>query len=100
MIEVANCDPNSIFAANTFTPNNDGLNDKFMIRSKVLSHLNYLRIFDQWGGLVFETKNINEGWDGTIKGQPAPVAVYVFTLGATCDNGFDVTKSSNITLVR
>ncbi len=99
-IAVMKCDPNSIFLPNIFTPNNDGLNDKFMIRSKILSNLSYFRIFDQWGGLIFETKNINEGWDGTIKGQAAPIAVYVCTLGGQCENGSDVTKSSNVTLTR
>jgi gliding motility-associated-like protein len=99
-VTVMQCDPNAIFLPNIFTPNNDGLNDKFMVRSKVLTNLSYFRVFDQWGQMVYETKNVNDGWDGTIKGQPAPVAVYVCMLGGECNNGSDVTKSSNITLIR
>ncbi|MES2620852.1 MAG: gliding motility-associated C-terminal domain-containing protein, partial [Bacteroidota bacterium] len=100
MVTIVPCDPNAVFLPNIFSPNNDGLNDKFLLRSKILSSLSYFRVFNQWGEVVYETTNIGEGWDGTIKGQPAPVAVYVCSLGGKCDNGFNVTKSSNITLVR
>ena len=85
---------------NTFTPNGDGLNDKFLIRSKTLSSLAFFRIFDEWGQLVFETNKLDEGWDGTIAGKPAALAVYVYTLEGKCQNGYNVTKSGNVTVVR
>ncbi len=99
-VEVVNCDPEMIFVANTFTPNGDGINDRFYLRSIALSDLNYLRVFDEWGRVVFETKNINEGWDGESKGAPAASAVYTYVMAGTCQNGYDVTKSGNIALMR
>ena len=99
-IEVQGCDANTIYMPNTFTPNGDGLNDKFLIRSKTLSSLAFFRIFDEWGQLVFETNKLDEGWDGTIAGKPAALAVYVYTLEGKCQNGYNVTKSGNVTVVR
>ncbi|HWB61940.1 MAG TPA: PKD domain-containing protein [Chitinophagales bacterium] len=100
LIKVQGCDPGSIFMPNTFTPNGDGLNDRFYIRSATLSSLSYFRIYDAWGQLVFETHNQSEGWDGTAFGQPAPIGVYVYELEGTCQNGYKVQKSGNVTAVR
>ncbi len=99
-IHVVPCDPESIFLANTFTPNADGLNDRFVLHSKALNSLSYFRVFDKWGQMIFETKDLNESWDGTVNGKPAPVGVYVYLLGGECQNGFTVTKSDDITLIR
>ncbi len=50
---------------NAFTPNNDGLNDVLKVEYSlgVGSDFNY-RIFNRWGKLLFQTKDINKGWDG------------------------------------
>ena len=100
IIEVQGCDANSIFMPNTFTPNGDGVNDKFFVRSTTLTNLKSFRIFDVWGNQVFETHNLAEGWDGSIKGKEAPTAVYVYIVEGTCQNGYEVMKSGNVTAVR
>ena len=99
-IEVKDCDPNSIFMPNTFTPNGDGINDKFLIRGKTLAGLKYFRVFDEWGQLVFETKQLNEGWDGTTRGKTEATGVYVYILEGECQNGGTVIKNGNITAIR
>ncbi|MDB5283101.1 MAG: hypothetical protein JWO06_2176 [Bacteroidota bacterium] len=100
VIEVQGCDGNSIFMPNTFTPNGDGVNDRFYVRSTTLSSLKSFRIFDEWGNQVFETNNLNEGWDGTVKGKAAATAVYVYIVEGKCQNGYDVMKSGNVTAIR
>jgi len=62
---------------NAFTPNNDGLNDvlKVMHNSTILS-INYFRVFNRAGNLIYETKNMNEGWDGKINGSIADADAY------------------------
>lgn len=62
---------------NAFTPNNDGLNDvlKVMHNSTIVS-INYFRIFNRAGNLIYETKNMNEGWDGKINGSIADADAY------------------------
>lgn len=56
-----------IYIPNSFTPNGDGLNDLF---KPVLSNIDVedyrLEIFDRWGQKVFETNEVNQGWDGSM----------------------------------
>jgi gliding motility-associated-like protein len=55
---------------NAFTPNGDDLNDVFRILyNSSVSSINYFKVYNKAGKLVFETKNIDEGWDGTVNGQ-------------------------------
>lgn len=106
-IEVLNnCKEGITYLPNTFTPNGDGLNDVFMIRGLAAVRINYLRIFDRWGKLVFETQNgsPNEptwGWDGNDRnGEKLNPAVFVYSYEIECINGDLVTGKGNVTLVR
>ena len=49
---------------NVFTPNGDGLNDKLVFAGIDHSAAYNLKIFNRWGGSVFETNNSEESWDG------------------------------------
>lgn len=100
VLKVVSCAPESVFVPNTFTPNNDDLNDRLYVRGIGLAALEFFRVFDRWGRLVFETNNINEGWDGTVNGKLADVATYVYHLKATCSSNELVEKSGNVTLIR
>lgn len=99
-IRVVECKPDMVFVPNTFTPNGDGLNDKLYVRGIGLRALNFFRVFDRWGQLVYESKNISDGWDGTINGKPADLATYVYLVNGYCSSGQEVEKSGNVTLVR
>jgi gliding motility-associated-like protein len=75
----------SFYIPNAFSPNNDGVNDRFMIypHPQFAGTFNTFQIFDRWGDLVFEARLFNPldiGWDGMIKNKPAAVGAYVFTL--------------------
>ncbi len=59
-----------LFIPNTFSPDGDGLNDVFKPVGAGYSLTGYeLNIYSRWGDLVFHTLDINEGWDGTVKGE-------------------------------
>jgi gliding motility-associated-like protein len=63
--------------------------------------LNYFRIFDRWGKLVFETTDPTQRWDGTVNGEDAQFGVYVYDVDAFCgDDGRRIHKSGNVTLIR
>lgn len=62
--------------------------------------LKYFRVFNRWGTKVFESTNINEGWDGTYNGQPQPMGVYIYMVEAETYRGRKFTKQGNITLIR
>jgi gliding motility-associated-like protein len=59
-----------------------------------------MHIFDKWGNLVFETLDIEQGWDGTFNGKPVNTGVYVYRMDATLKNGETLMESGNITLFR
>lgn len=66
--------------SNVFTPNGDGVNDRFRINSdcNILSYS--LAIYNRWGQLVHYTINPAFGWDGFINGEPAAEGVYFYKL--------------------
>lgn len=89
-----------IYVPNSFTPNADGRNDflrPFMIGIK---QLNFFRIYNRWGQLVFETRDAKKGWDGLQKGTPAEIQTVVWMLeGIGVDNKVYKAKGST-TLLR
>ncbi len=86
---------------NAFSPGNgSSINDQLKIIKKGLATLNYFRIFNRWGELVFETKDINEGWNGQFNGVPQPIGVYVFSIDAQTSTGKIFNKQGNVTLIR
>ncbi len=54
----------------------------------------------RWGNLVFESKDINEGWDGTQNGKKCETGVYVYRAEVTFKNGETIVKRGDVTLVR
>ena len=71
-----------ISVPNAFTPNNDRLNDLLHPILMGIKELRYFRIFNKWGQLLFETKSVESGWDGTLQGIPQSAQVVVWTIEA------------------
>jgi large repetitive protein len=73
-----------IFVANAITPNNDNINDVLFVQGgRGAERVNYFKVFDRWGELIFETADtpINDkksGWNATYKGQAVDPGVYVW----------------------
>lgn len=88
-----------VFIPTIFTPNGDNVNDIFIIKGGFAEKFN-LFIFDRQGSKIFESQNINEGWNGKIKGQDAPEGVYVFTVEVISISGEKKTKTGTVTLIR
>lgn len=72
----------SVFVPTGFTPNADGLNDIVKPVLAGIKKLNYFRIFNRWGQLVFETQQEGQGWDGRVNGQLQGTHVFVWTVSA------------------
>lgn len=91
---------------NAFSPNGDDVNDYFSgYGGDDIEALEYLRVFDRWGNLVFEGTNIpvddpTKGWDGTSRGQPSPIGLYVFSSVVRMKNGSTYSKAGEVNLVR
>ncbi len=84
---------------NAFTPGSS-VNNEFKIIKRGIAQLKYFRIWDRWGVKVFETSDINKGWDGTFNGKAQPFGVYIYEIGALTSTGREFLKHGNVTLVR
>ena len=93
------CSLEDVYVPNTFTPNNDGQNDVLFVRSNSIIEL-YFAVYNRWGQMVFETTDINKGWDGIYKDMKADPAVFAWYLTAKCYNGSEIKKQGNTTLIR
>ncbi|MCB0507822.1 MAG: gliding motility-associated C-terminal domain-containing protein [Bacteroidetes bacterium] len=93
------CGSKNIFLPTAFSPNGDEINDVYFVRSSVLKSM-LLVIYDRWGNKVFESKDINIGWDGTYKGKPANADVYGYYFTGECLQGEKISLKGNITLLR
>jgi gliding motility-associated-like protein len=87
--------------ANAFTPGNgNSPNNMFKIDKLGIATLNKFQIFDRWGVMVFETTDINKGWNGMYNDKPQPLAVYVYHIDALTKEGTKFVKTGNVTLIR
>ena len=93
------CGPPNIFIPNAFSPNGDGENDVLYVRGSTITSFDFA-VFDRWGEKVFETTDLNVGWDGTYKGKLAEPAVFVYYLNAVCGPGQTYFEKGNVTVIR
>jgi gliding motility-associated-like protein len=87
------------FIPNSFSPNNDGNNDIFKIYGTSVKEV-VLRVYNQWGELLFESENAQNGWDGTWNGRPQAVGVYVYLAKVTFYNNVTIKRKGTINLIR
>ncbi|MBV1952552.1 MAG: gliding motility-associated C-terminal domain-containing protein, partial [Cycloclasticus sp.] len=72
---------NVIWVPNIFSPNGDGNNDILYVRGVGVTQLKFF-VYDRWGEKVFETQDLDIGWDGTFRGKKMNNAVFVYYLEA------------------
>jgi gliding motility-associated-like protein len=89
-----------VLLPNAFTPDGDGLNDEFKAIGQPDKLTSFsMKIFNRWGQMVFETKDVTQGWDGTYQGKPSPSGTYVYRLDYSISSrSFDT--SGTVILVR
>ena len=90
---------NPLFIPNGFSPNNDNNNDVLYVRGGGVSSIQF-RVFDKWGNLVFESFDMDTGWDGTYNGKLLNTGVFVYRMDAVLKNGKPLFESGNVTLFR
>jgi len=70
----------NIWIPNAFTPDGDGLNDVFLVKSTADFGKFHLIIFNRWGQSIFESSNANQGWDGKFNGKEAMSGIYTYSI--------------------
>jgi gliding motility-associated-like protein len=87
----------NVFVPGAFTPDKNGFND--ILRPLAVNiRMNYFRIFNRWGQLMYETKVAGEGWNGEFKGLLQPVGVYLWIFEGTDTDG-KIFKSTGTTIL-
>jgi gliding motility-associated-like protein len=99
------CDGSNFFVPNSFSPNGDGVNDRFIVNGIGLNVIPSITIYNRWGQIVFQKSNFApnnaaDAWDGTFNGQPAPSDVYIYTIQILCNNATLIPYHGNVTLIR
>lgn len=96
-----------IFVPNAFSPNGDDINDQLILfgKEEQIQNINYFRIFNRWGNLMFEQLNFTpndrtRGWDGRYRGQAATSATYIWTAEVELINGIKHLRSGSVVLIR
>lgn len=84
---------------NAFTPGS-APNAILQVLHKGNARLERFQVFNRWGAKVFETTDINKGWDGTLNGTAQPLGVYVYMVEAYSSSGRRFSKQGNVTLIR
>lgn len=85
---------------NSFTPNGDGRNDQFFVKAMWDVDDFELFIFERGGNLIFKSKNIEEGWDGTYQGQEIHAGVYAYFIVYKDSKGNKVKTKGTLNLIR
>ncbi len=89
----------TLYFPNTFTPNEDGLNDFYLPVGTLVKEFK-MQIYDRWGQLLFTTNDLYKGWNGTFKGQDAQEDTYTYKAWAKDMFGKSYTYVGHANLIR
>lgn len=86
------------YIPNAFSPNKDGVNDEFFPIIGEITKINFFKIYDRWGELVYES-NVRHSWNGYYGTKECSMGVYVYYIGYSIyDKSF--LKKGNVTLIK
>ncbi len=88
-----------VYIPDAFTPNEDGNNDIFNIKSRFVKSLE-MSIYNRWGDPVFHTTELGKGWDGKVNGADAPVGTYAYVITTESNKGESTTTRGTVSLIR
>lgn len=89
----------AVYVPNIFSPDGNGQNDILFVRGKGVKSIHFM-IYNRWGEKIFETVNLNRGWDGTYAGKELSPSVFVYYLDAILETNQRIIQEGDITLVK
>ncbi|MDG2331820.1 MAG: gliding motility-associated C-terminal domain-containing protein [Flavobacteriales bacterium] len=89
----------TFYIPNSFTPNEDGLNDVF---TPIVNgfETTQLMVFNRWGAMIFEATDDLSGWTGSHQGSQAQMDVYAYKFSGRLINGGAIVKTGHVFLIR
>ncbi|ABG59926.1 conserved hypothetical protein [Cytophaga hutchinsonii ATCC 33406] len=88
-----------VFVPDIFTPNGDGVNDHFIVKSKYVSTYN-ITIYTRWGEVVYVSSDINAGWNGMNNTEYAQDGAYTYKIIGTDIHNNEFIHTGTLTLAR
>jgi gliding motility-associated-like protein len=98
-VQVTSTGKVSFEVPNAFTPNSDGHNDCFRVRSWGGAQIEEFSVFNRWGQQVFSSNNATACWDGRYNGEPQPSGAYVYVIKAKTYCG-NIKRTGTVMLIR
>lgn len=77
----------SVDVPKAFTPNNDGVNDTVYARGWGIQELIHFNIYNKWGELVYQSSDIDKGWDGKYKGSSQGTGTFSYNVSVKSLDG-------------
>ncbi len=98
----------NVFIPNIFSPNSDDRNDFFGVATGPgVKKINFIRVYDRWGELLFVKENIPagadpnaNGWDGTFRNRTVESGVYVYIVEVIFEDGQKLLYRGDVTVVK
>lgn len=90
----------SIDVPTAFTPNSDGTNDFIFPNGWGVKKMNYFKVYNRWGQLLFETNEFRHGWDGRFNGVPQNMETYIYQVSVETYTKETLTKAGTFKLIR
>lgn len=92
--------PYCIKPMEAFTPNGDGINDRWLITNGNCLKSATAQVFNRYGAKVFESNDYKNTWDGTYKGNPLPDGTYYYVISFELINSKKVSLKGSVTILR
>lgn len=89
----------TLYVPNSFTPGSDGFNDVFRVKYTNIAEFHIL-VFDRWGEVIFESKDVNFGWNASYKGKIVQDGIYVYKISALGNDQKAYDLTGHITVLK
>ena len=96
-----------IYIPNSFSPNNDNINDDFIVfaRQPNVQLINRLQVYDRWGNVIFEANEVDPNdqsvsWDGQYKNREIDPGVYTYLIDVLFLDNEVISYTGTITIIR
>ena len=89
-----------IYVPNAFTPGSNGLNDYLRPVLMGFVKVNYFRVYNRWGKMLFQMQSDQPGWDGKVNGQFVDPQTYVWMIEAVDVDGIVHKKQGTTVLIQ
>lgn len=89
----------TMFIPNTFTPNNDAVNDEFVVNMNNIKTYR-IQVFNRYGVPMYVSEDLVQNWDGSYKNEQVPVGTYYYIIDAVDMDNNIIKKSGSVTILR